>query len=293
MEPTTDKNYFLFFTLVILALEAILFSTGNNKLNTAFINEENNIAKIQSVLMDIPIQAKAFSVYDQTLNRKIYGKNDDMGMPIASLTKIMTVITALNIRSADHIISISSEAIRQETDYGFFVNEKFKIEDLAKLTLIGSANDGAYALAENADNFLEKMNSKARKIGMDNTLFFNFTGLDINENKAGAYASAQDVNVMAMYALKASPEIFSTSILPEINIKSESGFNHNIKNTNVILNKIPNILFSKTGFTPLAGGNLTVIYKNKDGHIFSITILGSTMDGRFSDMEKILEVLDN
>lgn len=292
MNPT-PKNNLLFFILIILILEAVLFSIGNDKSNITFRNREKKLLEIQNIFLSVPIQAKAFSIYDQTLDRKIYGKNDDIKMPIASLAKIMTVVTTLNDRHQDNIVSISSEALGQETDYGFFVNEKFKIKDLAKFTLIGSANDGVYALAESGNNLLEKMNNKARKIGMENALFLNFTGLDVNEKSVGAYASAQDANIMAMYALKAYPEIFSASVLPEINIKSESGFEHNIKNTNIILDKIFGILFSKTGFTPLAGGNLSVIYANKYGHNIAITVLGSTIDDRFSDMEKIVDILYN
>ena len=288
-----EKNNFLFFILIIFALEAILFSIGNEKLDTAFLNKENEFVKIQKALADIPVQAKAFSVYDETLNRKIYGKNDNAIMPIASLAKIMTIVTILNNGNTDDTILVSAKAIKEEGDYGLFVNEKFKIRDLAKFTLIGSANDGAYALSESKNNLLEKINNKVRKIGMQNTLFLNFTGLDINENFSGAYASAQDVNVMTMYALKTYPEIFKASVLPEINVKSESGFDHNIKNTNNIIDKIPNLLFSKTGFTPLAGGNLTIIYKNKYEHNIAITVLGSTSEGRFSDIEKIIDTLYN
>ena len=292
MKPTLENNL-LFFILIVLILEAVLFSVGNDKSNIIFRNRENKFVEIQNVFPSVPIQAKAFSIYDQTLDRKIYGKNDEEEMPIASLVKIMTIVASLNGRNMDDIVSVSSNALKQETNYGFFVSEKFKVKDLAKLTLIGSANDGAYALAENKNNLLEKMNDKARKIGMENTLFSNFTGLDMNEKSAGAYASAQDVNIMAMYALRAYPEIFSASILPEINIKSESGFEHSIKNTNIILDKISGILFSKTGFTPLAGGNLTVIYKNKYEHNIVVTVLGSTLEGRFYDMEKIVDTLYN
>ena len=59
---------------------------------------------------------------------------------------------------------------------------------------------------------------------MENTLFLNSTGLDVDDDIAGAYASAQDVNIMTMYALKAYPDIFSASIMPKIKIKSKSGF---------------------------------------------------------------------
>lgn len=285
------ENNFLFFILIIVAIEAILFSVENNKLNNEFLNKENEFLKIQNIFTDIPIQAKAFSIYDETLNRKIYGRNDEIQMPIASLTKIMTVVTALNTHKIDDVISISLEALKQDSDYGFFVNEKFDIEDLAKFTLVGSANDGAFALVENEDDFLNKMNLKAQKIGMQNTFFLSSTGLDLDKDLISAFASASDVNIMAMYALKAYPEIFYASIMPEITIRSKNGFEHKIENTDIILNKIPNILFSKTGYTPLAGGNLAIIYRNNYGHNIVITVLGSTRDGRFSDMEKIINVL--
>ncbi len=290
---TENDHNVLFFIVAVLALEAILFSTGNNKLNIDFLTKEKKLAEIQNILSGLPVQAKAFSIYDVTDDRKIYGKDDEKEMPIASLAKIMTVLTALNGIHQDDIVSILSGALSQETDYGFFVHEKFKIKDLAKITLIGSSNDGAYALAENKEGFLQKMNDKAKKIGMEDTLFFNFTGLDIDEGFAGTYASAQDVNIMAMYALKKYPEVFGASVLSEINVKSESGFEHKTKNTNIILDKISGILFSKTGYTPLAGGNLTVIYKNKYEHVIAITVLGSTLEGRFYDMEKIVDTLYN
>ncbi len=289
----SKENYFLFFILIILALEAILFFIENKKLDNLFNNEETKIEKIQNILTNASIQARAISIYDQTQGVKIYAKNDDVSMPIASLTKIMTIILALSKHEESDVIFISQNALKQESDYGFFVNEKFKIEDLAKFTLIGSVNDGAYALAESVNNFLEQMNLKAKKIGMEKTLFLNPTGLDIDESHAGASATAEGMNILALYAFKGYPEIFSATILPEIKIKSLSGFEHNIKNTDVILDKIPNILFSKTGFTPLAGGNLTIIYKAKNGHIVAITVLGSTEEGRFIDMEKMVNILDN
>ncbi|HAS80529.1 MAG: Serine-type D-Ala-D-Ala carboxypeptidase [Candidatus Nomurabacteria bacterium GW2011_GWE1_32_28] len=290
---SNKDNNLLYFILFIFLLLGIFFSTENNRLNNEYIRQENKFLEIQKILDGVLIEAEAVSVYDVTISRKIYSKNDETKMPIASIAKIMTVVSALNNSKSSDLVSITLDAIRQEGDYQFFVYEKFNIIDLAKFTLIGSSNDGAYAFAENKTNFLEKINEKAKKIGMDNTLFFNFTGLDINETTPGVFSSASDVNIMAIYASKAYPEVFSKSILPEISIKSKNGFNHNIKNTNIILDKIPNILFSKTGFTELAKGNLVIIYKNKHGHDIAITVLGSSIDGRFTDMEKIIDVLYN
>jgi len=287
------NNKILLFVLIIVALEAILFSIENYKINIVFKNEGQKITEIQNTLSAVPVLAKAVSVYDIDSNVEIYSKNKNEILPLASLVKTMTVLVALDDYRINSTVTIKPNALEQLGDYGLLAYEKWNVKDLAKFTLVGSVNDGAYALVGNDENFLEKMNSKARRIGMDNFSFFNFTGLDIDEQKAGAYSSALDANIMAIYALEAYPEVFSATVLPEINLKSEVGRIHNVKNTNIILDKIPGLLFSKTGFTNLAGGNLTIIFKDRDDHKIAITVLGSTMDGRFSDMEKLVSVLYN
>ena len=110
------------------------------------------------------------------------------------------------------------------------------------------------------------MNKKAKEIGMNNAIFFNATGLDLNEKTSGAYASAKDVNIMNERALKMYPKIFLETTFSKIKIKSISGVEHFVENTNIIADKIPNLLFSKTGYTQLAGGNLGIIFRNKENH---------------------------
>lgn len=293
MEPKFEQNRLLIFMLFIIAFVAVFFSASNAKWNADYFLRKNQDEQIKITLESTPMLAKAVSVYNISQNKKIYGKNDEVALPIASLAKIMTVAVGLNGHQMNDIISVSSNAVNQAGDFGVFAQEKWKIGDLAKFTLVVSANDGAFALSERDSGFLEKLNTKAKKLGAQNTLFLNSTGLDMDLSQAGALASAEDVNIMSVYAIKAQPEIFSATVLPEINLKSESGFNHNFKNTDILVGKIPNLLFSKTGYTEIAGGNLTIIFKDKKGEDIIITILGSTFDGRFSDMEKIVNILYN
>ncbi|MFZ2072632.1 MAG: hypothetical protein WAV10_03060 [Minisyncoccia bacterium] len=291
MNRWNNKNYLLVFMLIIFALEAILFSVGNNELNNISKNEEEKKIEMQKIFSNVSVLAKAVSIYDIDSNEELYGKNQNEILPLASLVKTMTVLVALEGYKTTPTITIKPNAINQFGDYGLLSYERWNIKDLAKFTLVGSVNDGAYALVGDDKNFLGKMNLKAKKIGMKNFSCFNFTGLDFDEKRAGAYASAKDANLMAAYALKAYPDVFSATALPEISLKSEIGLVHTIKNTNIILDKIPNLLFSKTGFTTYVGGNLTIIFKNKDSHRIAITVLGSTQDGRFSDMENLINVL--
>src|SRR3989338_2885846 len=199
MTETRNNEGLLVFLLFVFALEAILFSAGNFKSNLLFIQEEIKIKKIETALENLPVLAKAVSVYDAEKNKKIYGKNDEVSIPIASLAKTMTIIIALGSLDEQEVISISPEALNQAGDFGLFLHEKWRAEDLARFTLISSANDGAYALGEGEENFLNKMNTKARKIGMERTIFLNLTGLDIDTENPGVFASATDANIMAVY----------------------------------------------------------------------------------------------
>ena len=290
MTPERIKINLLVFMLAAFSLVAILFSTANFELEQKYKSEVAHLEETQNILRGISIMAKAVSIYNITQNKKIYGRNDEVAMPIASLAKILTVAVALSNHPEDDIVSVTSESINQAGDFGLYSYEKWRMSDLAKLTLLVSANDGAYTLADEPD-FLEQLNTKAKKIGMNHTLFLNPTGLDIDLTQAGVFASAHDVNVMAMYSIRAYPEVFEVTRIPEINLVSESGFIHNLKNTDIIVEKIPNLIFSKTGFTEVAGGNLAVVFRNRTGEEIAVTLLGSTFDDRFSDMEKLVNVL--
>jgi D-alanyl-D-alanine carboxypeptidase len=293
----------LYFALICVALAAFLFWNSSSKLNKAAQEEILQKETLVNTLNNTPVLAKAISIYSVDSNKKIYGKNDTIPMPIASLAKILTIALAVNNENKNEILTISKEALDQAGDFGFFLNEKWRIEDLAKITLISSANDSAYLLGAKYLDFLDRLNLKARKLGASQTVFSNFTGLDIevnnniNKNKKisipGVEASAEEVNQMAMFLFQKNHELASVTTLPEITVTSESGFVHTYKNTDIIVNKIPNLLFSKTGFTDIAGGNLTIIFKNKKGERIAITLLGSTFAGRFDDMEKLVNVLYN
>ena len=286
------KKGLLAFVLIALSLEAILFYVAKYNEKIEILRQEKINEQKVEILKNVPVLAKAVSVYDITLNKKIYGMNDKTSMPIASLVKIMTVLTALSEKNSEEVIVISKNAVDQFGDYGLYSQEKIKVGDLAKFTLVGSSNDGAYALSEISPEFLKKMNEKAKRIGLQNSFFLSPTGLDEN-GEATSFASAEDVNIMSQYAYRAYPDIFRATTLPEIKFISVSRFEHSIKNTYPTIEKNKNLLFFKTGNTDIAGGNLAIIFKNKEGHDIAVTVLGSTEKGRFEDMEKLVNVLSD
>ena len=277
--------------LFLIILEIVLFSVGSSKINLAIKERKENITQTQNILSKLKVDAQSISIYDVTDNEEIYNKNGDEFVPLASLTKTMTVLTALKKYKLDDEIVISENATWQDVSNNLFLGEKWKVLDLIKLALVGSLNDAALALSENDINFIADMNLLSKEIGLKNTVFLNPTGLDLEQDLSGVYSSSTDANTMAIYALKNYPEIFSITTLSELNLKPISGVDHYVQNTDTLLGKIPNLLFSKTGYTQLAGGNLTIIFKNNIGHQIAITILGSTKEGRFSDMENLVNIL--
>ena len=285
---------FVFFLLLLYALFFFWQNYQIAKQNEEEVKKEKErIELIRNKIESLELEAKAISVYDITNDKKLYGKNDTLVLPLASLSKIMTALVALVDYKDINEIQISVNALNQVGDNSLYLHEKWDPRELVKFMLLTSSNDAAVALSENNSQFLEKMNEKAKRLGLANTIFYNTTGLDTTLSQAGAYSTAEEMNTLASFALLAHPDIFPITAFPDITFISQSGLFHEALNTNTSITKIPNPVLSKTGSTLLAPGNLTLIFKNKEDEEIVVTVLGSSFLGRFSDMEKIVNVLYN
>lgn len=284
----------VFYISVILALSAGFFFYHDYERNEIVKQKQEyqnkKILENKEKLDALVLEAKAISIYNATIHQKIYGKNDSEVLPMASLAKSLSTIVALE-DSQDNQILISREALGELGDNGLYAEELWDKQELAKFSLVVSSNDGIKALGETKPDFIDKLNEKSKKIGLTKTYFINGSGLDLPDGSGGAYTTAEEANKIALFSLRARPDIFKATTLAKSTFKSYSGFEHSAQNTDIIVDKIPNLLFSKTGNTDLAGGNLTIVFKNKYEQIFAVTVLGSTQLGRFSDMQKIVSVL--
>ncbi len=241
----------------------------------------------------IAMQAKAAYVYDMTTQKVLFAKNADMVLPLASLTKIMTAITALSMASPTTEITIHKEILTKIEDGGLAVDEKWSLKDLLRYTLVVSSNDGAAAIGEvvsltSQKDFVYEMNTKAGELGLTQSRFLNESGLDMSETHAGAYGSVKDVATLLGYIVRNYPDVIEATKYSEINVTSLDGIVHNAKNTDIIATKIPNLLGGKTGYTDLAGGNLAVAFKADNGHTIEVVVMGSTYDGRFTDVANLV-----
>ncbi len=254
------------------------------------------IAQNYPTLKDIQISAEAAISIEIDENGKekiIFKRNENEKMAIASLTKLMTGITALEFYQPLDKIEISQATVDQPEDTGQLrEGEVLKVEDLLRIMLIESSNDAAFALAEESGigGFVHLMNLETKEIGLENTRFFNPTGLDPEEDpsiKKPNYSTARDLAKLTKYLLENHPLILDILSLKEYQLYLENGvLHHNLKNTNELLGEIPGIIGGKTGFTEKAGGCLVLISKTgKEGNYLINVVLNSTK--KFEDMKKL------
>jgi D-alanyl-D-alanine carboxypeptidase (penicillin-binding protein 5/6) len=296
---TKAWKYIPFIFILSLAIAGVLlFPETTSKLAADEIRtpRKNHFANLS-------LQAKAAYVYDMNTHKALYSKNETTVLPLASLTKVMTAVTALEQAPTSTIITIQKEHLAEDGDSGLLLGEHWSLENILKFTLVVSSNDGAAAVASSLgvtealspfsmtarQDFIKKMNSNAARLGLTKMWFTNESGLDQQDGVSGGYASAYDMAHLFEYALNKYRSVFEPTKEPLFGVVSEDGIVHNGRNTNVVSQKIPGLIAGKTGYTELAGGNLAIVFEAKPKHPVIVVVLGSTYDGRFSDITTLAE----
>ncbi len=243
---------------------------------------------IPNAFAQIPLEAKAAIVYDLAFGTTLYEKNADAQLPLASLTKLLTVYAALTELAPHTPITISTEATHLDGPHAFTKGQTFTLSDLARLTLVASLNDGAAAIAlETAARKnvspQQALAGTAAALSLSQTYAVNGNGLDVNPAISGGYGSAHDLARLAGALLKKAPDIASATTQDFAQAASLAGTIFKVKNTDPIVGTIPRLLLSKTGFTDLAGGNLVLVFDAGIQHPIAVVVLGSSMKARFTD----------
>lgn len=268
---------------------------------TTPVMETNIVPKPEiNAFADTIVTAQSAYVWDMREQQSFFNKDADRVVPLASVTKLMTALVAYEILEDETTVPITMEALMVEGDDGLIDGEVFTLKNITDLMLLASSNDGATALAIAAGKklglpgdpislFIEAMNTRAKELGLHDTIFYNVTGLDLDMHQAGAYGTAREMALLMEYLIQNYPEVISVSTLDASIIKNTSGAYHQVKNTNEIVGDIPGLIGSKTGFTDLAGGNLVVAFDVSFNHPIIVSVLGSTRSGRFEDVKKLVD----
>lgn len=241
----------------------------------------------------VHLSAQSAIVVDLSNGQTLYSQNADQQLPLASLTKLLTIYEAQGVLSPDSLVTISSTSLAQDGDYGFTEGEQFAYKDLSRLAMVASSNDAAEAIAEAAEMRDGKtpaqfMAAAIQSAGLGHTVATNSTGLDVDTTEAGAYGSARDIAKLASEFLAQAPDVAKATTRLSVTIYSTSGALHSLPNTNPDVTAIPGVLLSKTGYTDLAGGNLAVVFDAGINHRIAVVVLGSTSTGRFTDVSRLI-----
>ncbi len=240
----------------------------------------------------VDVRARAYVVYDIVEKKIIASKNADERLPLASITKVMTAVTALTHHERDAKITIKDESIEGGYDLGLKRGQVWNLEELLKYTLVFSSNDGAHAVADNLGGrraFIEQMNIDSALLGLSLT-FTDSAGLDVG-NVIGGKGTALDVAKLFALARKRYPDIMDATTKTRVSTTAGKERIIGIPNTNQDIVNLFGAEASKTGFTDSAGGNLGVVIDIALGHPVVIVVLGSSREERFSDTEELYEAL--
>jgi serine-type D-Ala-D-Ala carboxypeptidase (penicillin-binding protein 5/6) len=222
------------------------------------------------------VAARAYVVENGATGEVLAALRPRSRLPIASITKLMTVLVALEkARPELHVTVTSVAAGVGESTVDLRPGERVTVRELVEASLIQSANDAAWALAagvgdRNVSTFVVRMNAKARELGLRDTRFVRPDGLDV----PGHVSSARDVTLLARVAMR-NPMI--RSIVDERSATISGG--RRLHTWNDLLGSIPGTIGVKTGHTAAAGWSQVAAVR-APGYILYATLLGSPSRAR-------------
>lgn len=311
-KKTVQHRLWLVLVLGILGSGAIAFQSFFSFIQIGHAETMATVAKLADTekqrteaFSQVVLEARGGYVLDLTTNVVLFSKNSEEVLPLASVTKLMTTFVAAENMSNSVVVSLTKDDLSTEGDSGLRVGERWRMGDLLDVMLVISSNDAAHAIAglvggagqQNVlgshEHFIEMMNEKARTLGLATLKFYNESGLDLEQGgvsiMAGGYGSAKDVALLVAELWKKYPTTLEITTRKDVRIVSQDGIAHILPNTNEALGQYPGMIGSKTGYTSLAGGNLAIIFDIGIGHPVVAVILGSTREGRFSDMRALTQ----
>lgn len=248
------------FTVILLIIQPITLSIAS---------EENKV--------NLASQAKAAVLMDSDTGTVLYSKNQDQKLPPASITKIMTMLLVMEavdrgeinikdkVRTSEYAASMGGSQIFLE------VGEEMTVDDLLKGVAIASANDASVALAEYISGtesaFVEKMNERAKELGLHNTHFVNCNGLPALNH----YSSAIDVAIMSRELLRYDLITKYTGIYQDY-LRKDTDRPFWLVNTNRLVRFYPGLDGLKTGFTNEALFCLSATAKKDNFRLIAVVL---------------------
>ncbi|NOZ71008.1 MAG: D-alanyl-D-alanine carboxypeptidase [Chloroflexi bacterium] len=276
------KHLWILLLLVSLALGSI--AAGPPYLRSGYDQPLRlapaDIQALSEIKAGPQIDALAAIIVDRRSNTVLWSRNADMAVPMASTTKLMTALLALQVLQPDDVVVVSSAALVGNASMGLQAGEQISVRALLYGALMVSGNDAAtelaIAAAGNVPAFVQRMNEQALAWGMKDTHFVNPHGLDA----PGHVSSARDLVTLAQHVLE-------NPLLAEIVATRRTTIaGYTLVSTNQLLGTYEGVYGVKTGTTDAAGQVLIAAARRPGGDV--ITVVLNSPD-RFTETTRLLD----
>lgn len=265
--------------------------------NTSPETEDEAIAVTATPETQMELSSPSVVLMEGSTGMVIYEKNKDDKLKPASITKIMTLLLIFEaldagqiklmdeVRVSDHAASMGGSQVYLEP------NEVQNVDTMIKCISIASANDASVAMAEyiagSEEEFVARMNERAKELGMKNTNFINCYGLDTDNH----YSSAYDVALMSRELITKHPEIsnYSTVWMDTIVHSTKKGqIEFGLTNTNKLVKFYDGITGLKTGSTSIAKYCLSATARRNNMDLIAVIMAAPDTKIRFMEASKLL-----
>ncbi|MCD8179917.1 MAG: D-alanyl-D-alanine carboxypeptidase [Firmicutes bacterium] len=257
----------------------------------AFFTAQSAVFAEGEQTTDLGLNARSAILMEESTGNILYESNPDERVPIASVTKVMTMLLIMEAVDGgkitlDDMVTVSENAMSYGGSTMFLeAGEQLSVNDMLKGIAVASANDGCVAMAEylagSESAFVDMMNAKAKELGMENTHFMNTNGLDDD----GHYSSARDVAIMSRELIKHKTIFDYTSIWTD----TLRGGKFQLANTNKLVRFYEGANGLKTGSTSKALCCLSATAKRNDMQLIAVVLGAPTSAERFSSAKSLLD----
>ncbi len=239
----------------------------------------------------LELSAKSALLMESSTGKVLFEKASHEALPPASVTKIMTMLLVMEALDCgqytlDDMVPVSAHAASMGGSQVFLEeNEQMSVHDMLKAVAVASGNDAAVALAEftagSHQGFVDKMNQRAKELGMNDTNFINCNGLD----EAGHVTSANDIALMSREIMR-HPKIFEYTTIWMDSLRDGS---FGLVNTNKLVRFYQGATGLKTGSTSVAGFCISATAKRDNMDLIAVVMGAPTSKERFADATKMLD----
>ena len=246
--------------------------------------------------VDLAVGGKSAVLMDIETGTVLFESNAHEPLPPASVTKVMTMLLIMEaieegrIGWDDMVVASEAAAAKGGSQIYLKVGETMTVTDMVKSIAVSSANDCACAMAEHIAGsesaFVDRMNQRAKELGMNDTHFVNCTGLDDGEDAASHKTSAYDIALMSRELLKNHPDITKFTTIWMDTVRNGA---FGLSNTNKLVRFYSGATGLKTGFTGSAGYCLSASAQRDGLGLIAVVMGCSTSQERFAACKSMLD----